>query len=66
MGHFICVQIRGGMSPADAAHMTHGPGSDMAGRTIHPPSVQRTSSPAAGIAQDRTSVHLWSPLPWAG
>lgn len=22
MGHFICVQLRGGMSPADAAQMT--------------------------------------------
>lgn len=30
MGHFICTQIRGGMSPADATQMT-GPPVDMPG-----------------------------------
>jgi hypothetical protein len=31
LGHFICTQIRGGMSPADAAQMTSGWGVDMPG-----------------------------------
>lgn len=31
MGHFLCTQIRGGMTPAQAARMTWGPGLDMPG-----------------------------------
>lgn len=31
LGNFICVQIRGGMSPINATQMTWGPGLDMPG-----------------------------------
>jgi hypothetical protein len=31
MGHFMCTQIRGGMTPEQASHMSWGPGLDMPG-----------------------------------
>lgn len=31
MGHFVCTQIRGGMSPEEAGRMSWGPGLDLPG-----------------------------------
>ena len=75
MGHFMCVQIRGGMSPADAAQMTRGPFLDMTGIVT---TAQHDLCPVPGMANTHipndtlvwpTAIHVqgiaWASAIWA-